>query len=493
MDEEYTFPPRRINGVLGKVTFAQLLTIVIAIALPWLGIRSGSVGAFAALAVAGCLLVWLAFTRVGGRHLTAWCRPVVAVMWSRLRGLATYRGAVFAPGSLRERMDLPGDLVHLRMVSAPHTDGRTRIGLVVDDKAGTVTAALLTEGTPIVLEESTEQAGRLNDWEAVMESTCDSDSAVVRWQLLVRSMPDTTNTAQQYYLDRVQDPEQLAAQALRELVAHAAPSGQRHEVFFVVSFGLAGLASEVRAAGGGDEALGVVVVERLAEIQRQMADARIPTQGWLTPGHYAAVIHTQFDPDSLGLYDPTGHSAEIDPRTAGPSATERQWALFLHDSAVSSTVWVHELPRRPVTGSWLSPLLQQTDLRRSITLVAEPLDTARAEKSITSQRLAAAGSIYLKERHGLVVDARTQKELDAAQRLDDELAGGEGYFRYSMFVCCSAPDADQLRRAVASVRRKLTRARCSSMVLFGEQDQAFFAAALPLARGLAPMRGVTGS
>jgi hypothetical protein len=206
------------------------------------------------------------------------------------------------------------------------------------------------------------------------------------------------------------------------------------------------------------------------------------------------VIHTQFDPDSLPLYDlQSGEQHELDPRTAGPSATERQWRAYLHDSAVSSTVWVHELPRRPVKANWLTPLLQQSDLRRSISLVVEPLSPARAERSINNQRLAAAGSIYMKQKHGLVVDARTQKELEAAQRLDDELATGSGYFRYSMFVCCTAPDADQLRRAVTSVRRRLTRVRCSTMVLYGEQDQGYFAGALPLARGLAPMRGLTGS
>ncbi|UVS77330.1 hypothetical protein [Actinokineospora sp. UTMC 2448] len=66
-------------------------------------------------------------------------------------------------------------------------------------------------------------------------------------------------------------------------------------------------------------------------------------------------------------------------------------------------------------------------------------------------------------------------------------------FRYPMFVCVTAPDLDRLRRAVSSVRRRLTRIKCSAMPLYGEQDQAFFAAALPLARGLSPMRGLTGS
>jgi len=43
---------------------------------------------------------------------------------------------------------------------------------------------------------------------------------------------------------------------------------------------------------------------------------------------------------------------------------------------------------------------------------------------------------------------------------------------------------------VLSVQRRLTKSGCQSMVLYGEQDQAFFAAALPLARGLTPLRGL---
>ncbi|MGW5049738.1 SCO6880 family protein [Actinokineospora sp. NPDC004072] len=494
MDKEYTFPPRRTNGVIGKATLGQMTAVVTGIALPWLGVQSGSIVAFALLLAAGGLLVWFSFMRVGGRQVTEWARPATAAVWSRVFRTGAYRGAVFGPDSLTQQMDLPGDLAGLRMLSAPNPDGRARVGLVLDEQRGTATAVLLTEGTPIILEESSEQAGRLADWESVMESTCDEDSAIARWQLLFRSMPDATNLAQEYYLDRVVDREWLPAQVLRELVATAAPAAQRHEVFFAVSFDLRRLAAEIKATGGGDDAIGVVVVERLADLQRQIVEARIPVRGWLSPTHLAAVIHTQFDPDSLPLYDlHASQKHEVDPRTAGPSASQRHWQAYVHDSAVSSTVWVHELPRRPVTANWMAPLLQQSDVRRSISLVVEPMPPSRAERSINNQRLAAAGSIYMKQRHGLIVDARTEKEYAAAQRLDDELSDGAGYFRYSMFVCVTAPDPDQLRRAVSSVRRRLTRIRCSSMVLYGEQDQAFFAAALPLARGLAPMRGLTGS
>ncbi|GGM67874.1 lipoprotein [Longimycelium tulufanense] len=494
MERHYRFPPRRTSGVVGKLSITQMLVIVAAIALPWLGVQSGSLALFVFLLVAGGGLIFVAFVRVGGRYLTEWLGPVVGVVVDRLRGTAVYRGAVFGPSSLAHRMDLPGDLASLRMIAAVATDGQQRIGLVVDEGTKVVTAALLTEGTPVVLEETAEQESRLNEWEAVMESTCDQDAAITRWQLLFRSMPDATNTAQAYYLDRAVQREELPARALYELVSRAAPSAQRHEVFLVVAFDLQALAAEIKASGGDDTAIGVVVMERLLELERQISEARIPVRGWLTPGQYAAVLHSQFDPDSLPLYDMQSSAQhELDLRVAGPSATERQWTLFRHDSAVSSTLWVHELPRRPVKSNWLAPLLQQSDVRRSISLVVQPLPPHRAERSVSNQALAAAGNIHMRQSHGLLVDARTQKELAAAQQLDDELAEGAGYFRYSMFVTVTAPDAHALRRSVAAVRRRLTRVRCSSMVLFGEQDQGFFAGALPLARGLAPMRGVTGS
>src|SRR5262245_39241950 len=198
------------------MSLGQIVAIVAAIALPWFGIQPGSPITFAFLAAAGGVRVWTAFQLLGGRYLTEWLRPAAAAVWSRLFGRHVYRGAVFGPNSLQRRMDLPGDLASMRMLSAPAPDGRTRVGLVLDEQTRTVTAALLTQGTPIILEESSEQAARLADWEAVMESTCDEDSAIVRWQLLFRSMPDSTNMAQQYYVDNVVDRDTLPAQALRE-------------------------------------------------------------------------------------------------------------------------------------------------------------------------------------------------------------------------------------------------------------------------------------
>jgi hypothetical protein len=53
----------------------------------------------------------------------------------------------------------------------------------------------------------------------------------------------------------------------------------------------------------------------------------------------------------------------------------------------------------------------------------------------------------------------------------------------------TAASEKALDRDVRGVKRILSRAGCESVSLAGEQDQAFAAGALPLARGLKPVRG----
>jgi len=104
----------------------------------------------------------------------------------------------------------------------------------------------------------------------------------------------------------------------------------------------------------------------------------------------------------------------------------------------------------------------------------------------------AEGSAAQRHKLGRPTTARLRKEAQAALDQDEAQADGDGVFRYHLFLTVTAPDEKTLTRQMLSARRRLIRARCQSIVLYGEQDQAFFASALPLARGLSPMRGVAG-
>ena len=343
-------------------------------------------------------LAALPLPRIGGRPLTAYLHPVLATVGDRLTRRGVFRGAVFAPASLAHRMDLPGDLVNYRSVAVPTPDGRSTVGLMVNDREKVACAALLTFGSAMLLEGSTEQGMRLDDWEAVMEGFCADGAGVSRWQLLARTAPDVVNVASRHAREHAVVRTGPAWQATQELIAQAAPAAQRHEVYLVVAFDLRALGDEITALSEGssrDEAVGVVVLERLLDLERGITEARIASRGWLRPGQYAALIHTQFDPESLPLHDVlAGADHDLDPRLAGPAATERAWKSFRHDSAVSRTVWVHELPKRPVPDELAlrAGARSQSGLRRTLSLVAEPLGEVKAQSSAERQALRAESS-----------------------------------------------------------------------------------------------------
>ena len=500
---EFVYPPRPTAGLVGRFGLLDLGFFAAALLLLWLGFRlvTVSVGWLIGLGVAAVLLAVVPLPRPGGRPVTAYLRPVVSTVLDRVTGRGVFRGAVFAPSSLAFRMELPGDLAGFRMIAAPTPDGVSSIGVMVHERERVACAALLTFGSSVPLLSAVDQGLHVQDWQAVMETFCAEGASVKRWQLLVRTAPDVVNVASRHAQERAVHRSGVGWQATQELLGQAAPAAPRQEVYLVVAFDLAALAGEIDrlAAGGGDrdEATGIVVLERLLELERGVAEARIATRGWLRPGQYAASIHTQLDPESLPLFDVlAGQDRDLDPRLAGPAATERSWATFRHDSAVSQTVWVHELPARAVPMNWLSPVLAQTGVRRTVSLVAEPLGTVRAQASVQRQTLRAEGAVSERRRRGMPAPARMAKEARAAVAQDEALADGDGVFRYHLFVTVTAADERTLRRHMLSVRRRLIRARCQSLVLYGEQDQAFFAGALPLARGLGADaragRGMTG-
>jgi hypothetical protein len=147
------------------------------------------------------------------------------------------------------------------------------------------------------------------------------------------------------------------------------------------------------------------------------------------------------------------------------------------------------MPGRPVRTGWLRPVLGQTGVQRTVSLVAQPLDALVAQRQVQRQSQTTGSDVELRQQKGMFVSARKRKEVHAAAEQDQALAGGDGFFRYQMFVTVTAATEAALHKDVLSVQRRLTKAYCQSVVLYGEQDQAFFAGALPLARGLAPLRG----
>ncbi|MFI0796614.1 SCO6880 family protein [Micromonospora rubida] len=465
-------------GQIGTAV-AGVICLVIAANLLAVGRQGGAAGMLGA----AVLLLTVGLLRIRGRRVTEWTPIVVGALVQRAAGQDRYRGAVWAANPGTAHLHLPGPAAGYQWLPAVATDGLTEVGLLHHRRDGTVTATLSCAGSNLVLADTTVQQQRLASWADVLNllGTEYADSGLARWAVTARAVPDVANRAQRY-LDQAVDTGTQAYRSLAELTAAAGPGTQRHDVFLTVVFDVRKLSGEVADAGGTDAAIATVVLDKLTGVQAAVREAGIETGGWLTPRKYAAVLRGQFDPEDI--------EAEVASHTAGPVAAETVgWSAYRHDSGFSQTLWVYEMPRQPVPMTWMTPLFTRTVGRRAVAVVAEPVPAQLAQLATRRDKVARAGDEVTKRRMRLVRTAREDEETRAVEQVDREQAAGHVRYRYAVLVTVTADSPEQLRHDVRAVRRVLGRCGCQAVVLYGEQDQAFAAGALPLARGLKPMRG----
>ncbi|WP_434740761.1 SCO6880 family protein [Micromonospora sp. SH-82] len=484
---QFHFPPRSTRGsVLGfswgqvGTAVAGVISLVVAANLLAAGHQSAAGG----LLLLALLLITLGLLRIRGRRVTEWVPIVVSTVIQRAARQDRYRGGMFAANPGTEHLHLPGPAAGYQWLTAVAADGLTEVGLLRHRREHTVTASLSCTGSNLVLADTAVQHQRLTSWADVLNllGTEFADSGLTRWALTARAVPDVRNRAQRYLTDRATDAGGMAYRSLAELTAAAAPTTQRHEVFLTAVFDLRKLSGEIDDAGGTDTAIATVVLDKLAGVQAAVREAGVDTNGWLTTHQYAAVLRSQIDPDSA--------EAEIAPHTAGPIAAETVgWSTYRHDSGISQTLWVYEMPRQPVPMTWMTPLVARTVGRRTVTVVAEPVPAQLAQLATRRDKVARAGDEVTKRRMRLVRTAREDEEARAVEQVDREQAAGHVRYRYAVLVTVTAGTEEQLRHDVRAVTRVLGRAGCQAVVLYGEQDQGFVAGALPLARGLKPLRG----
>ncbi|GAA3952102.1 SCO6880 family protein [Actinoplanes auranticolor] len=500
---QFQFPPRSTRGAVLGFTWSQIALVMAGViaAVVALNLLVASQRGAAIAAFAGCVaLITLGLLRFKGRRVTEWAPVVAGALLQRRAGQHEYRGGPYAPDSSERWMDLPGPAAAYVWLPATATDGTTQIGLLHHRKEKTVTAALVCYGTNLILADRDVQTQRLTDWAQLLNILGSeyADAGLIRWSVTSRAVPDTGNAAQRFLVSRAVDISSAAYRSLAQLTAAAAPAAQRHEIYLAVVFDIARLSKEIAQAGGTDAAIAAVVLDRLAGIEAAVGEAGVTTGGWLSPRAYAAVIRTQFDPDDQEVVDLRGSTAPIsagtaagvEPRLAGPVAARTVgWNTYQHDSAYSRTLWVAQMPRQQVAATWLSPLYMRTTTRRAVTLVAQPVPAALAALATRRDKVSRAGDEVTKRRLRLVRTAREDDEARAVEQIDREQAAGHVRYRYALLITITARTLPELDRDVRAVKRILSRAGCEAISLAGEQDQAFAAGALPLARGLKPARG----
>ncbi|WFE47659.1 SCO6880 family protein [Verrucosispora sp. WMMD1129] len=492
---QFQFPPRSTRGSVLGFSWGQIGTVVagvISLVVAANLYAAGRPGVAVGMLLSAILLVTVGLLRLRGRRLTEWVPIAVGAAVQRTARQDRFRGGPFADGPV-PHLHVPGPAAGYRWLPAVAADGLTEIGLLHHRRERTVTAALSCAGSNLVLADTSVQQQRLTGWADVLNllGTEYADAGLVRWSLMARAVPETATSAQRYLTQRAVATDTAAYRSLAELTAAAAPSTQRHEVYLVAVFDLRRLSGEISDAGGSDAAVATVVLDKLVGIEAAVREAGIGTTGWLSPRVYTSVLRTQFDPQDQPFVDMrAGPEPVVAPFTAGPVAAETVgWSTYRHDSGVSQTLWVYDMPRQPVPATWMTALFTRTVGRRTVSLVAEPVPAQLAALATRRDKVARAGDALTKQRMRLVRTAREDEEARAVEQIDREQAAGHVRYRYAILVTVTAPDVEQLRHDVRTIRRVLARTGCQAVVLYGEQDQGFVAGALPLARGLKPLRG----
>jgi hypothetical protein len=508
----YRFSPLERRGLIAGWRGGQIASVAVGLVIGVLSIRSRPSVAGVALAGVGlgCGMA-LAFWPIQGRTGEQWLPLAVRWVWmastvdpfrhdpTDIQPEPARVGVGVGLGASRRATAFDG----LTVVGTPFRSGAERadaeLGMTIDRRARTATAVLVVRGHSFALLGPGDQDGRIAAWARVLSSLAREDSDVHRLQWIETCLPDDGSAVRRHVSEHsVLDADSPAARSYRTLVDEAAPVTRRHQVLMAVSIRTARPVRAARSPGGRVEAIGAVLSREMLSLHRALEGADIAVDGALGPGALARVIGEA----SAALADA---SEQVDtPRRSGgvsaaagpgrepaedrathwpwPMAVEPAWDAVHIDGTWHATYWIAEWPRVDVTPDFLAPLLF-SPLRRSVSLIMEPMSPSRAARQVAQARTADLADGELRRRGGFLVTARQNREKAGVEERDVELADGHAQFRFSGYVTVTSDTRSELSAARAAVEQAAGQAGIELRLLYGAQDVAF-ACSLPLGRGL---------
>jgi hypothetical protein len=462
------------RGVLLGLSGLQLAMTGIAAAALILGLYVGAV--VMTFPVIGICVV-LAFVGVGGRKLVEWGPIGTRWLWRSTGGQLIYRRRVMMPrpaGTLA----LPGDAARLRQWLDPETGAV----MVHDPHAATLTSIIAISHPAFVLLDPAEQERRVVSWGRVLATACRS-GRIASVQVTERTLPDSGKGLAQWWDSHGDHGQSWTSTTYAELIDRAGPAGERHASTISISLDIKTAGRAVRAAGGGMKGAAAVLRQEMATTLAALRSADLSPSEWLTPGDLALILRSAYDPAVAGALERHGDLGR-DLATAGPVAVAEFWGSLRSDSAHHCVLWISEWPRSMVFPGFLTPLLLSSGIRRTFTLLYTPLRTDRAARDIRKKKTEYISDAAQRQRIGQIEDAQQTAEYQDVLQQEADLTAGHGVLRCTGLVAVSAPDPDELERAVAAVEQAAIQASCETRRLWGQQAQSFAVAALPLGRSV---------
>jgi hypothetical protein len=343
------------------------------------------------------------------------------------------------------------------------------LGVVHDRFADTYTAVLSVRGHSFALLGDRDKERRIASWSSALASMARDRTGVRRIQWLASTIPDDgTDVLEDAQRRAVAGQAHAASESYDDLLRTIGSGATRHQVLVALQ------------VGGSRRARGAAACGRLLRevdaLARQLGEADIVVEQALGAPELAASINANFQrrrgPDrSSGASFPW------------PLAVEPEWARVRLDGGWHATYWIAEWPRVDVGPDFLGPLLLGS-VRRTTSVVMEPIAPGRAVRQVETARTAHLADAELRRRGGFLTTARRAREADTVVQRESELAEGHASFRFSGYVTVSAEDAEELETACQATEEAAGQAHLVVRRLYGDQLNAV-TLTLPLCRGLA--------
>lgn len=492
----YRFGPLERRTVAGPLSAGQVAiaaSAALAALLAAYTLRS-AVGLIAAMAIltSGALALFVPFE---GRTAEEWAPVLVRWGLRSWRRKTTYQSSSPSDGirggngeEPRAAPSLPDELAGLEMLAVPYREAD--VGVIRDRRDGTYSSAMVLRGGAFGLQEPSDQERALEGWGAVLASIARDSSPIRRLQWVERTLPANGDELAGYLQAERDEAIPISSQAVRsyiDLVEAAAPASQDHEILLVLQIDQRRAARNIRRFGGGDEGACRVVLREAEALAERLSIADLAVHGLLRAGQYARVIRDGFDPYGrrsrcrLEILDPD--RAGTDPALMGPLGARESWSTYRTDSAFHTTYWFSAWPRSEVGAAFLTPLLMQTAVLRTVAVSVEPVPFGTAVRKAEAAQTSEEADEIQRRRQGFSTTARTRRRQEAVARREDEISQGHAEMRFAGFLTVSGATAEQLEESCAEAEHAAQLSRLELQRLYGEQA-AGFTFTLPLARGL---------
>jgi hypothetical protein len=473
------FPRRPRPGIVMGLRLGQVVLLAAAVLVGVLALFTGAFPGPArglAFGATGALII-LAVAQVDGRPAYAWLTVRAGHAVRNLRGDTAIHRPILRTQKLRPGKAIDGSAGLLpgraAAITAREVDG---VAYLLQTADGTVTAVIEVTSPEFLLRDPVDRNARVAGWGRVLAAATRT-GAIRQVHLLERSIPDDGSILMDYTSGHLTtDPQQLTlADAYTDLVRELRGGADRHESYLAITVDL------TAARAGRDrkdpDVIARVWQQEFAVLRRLMPSAGLDIVRALDSNGIARLVRTGYDPSAV-LRLP--RDCELELSDAGPVGGRDAWDHLQADGAFHAVLWVAEWPRAHVAADVLWPIVFPSGVQRTLSLFYRPFTRVQSEAAIRAKHSEIIQSSWLKDKLGRVETLADSKELEDVLARESELLAGHGEVGLVGMITVTAATLADLDDAVSTVHAAATQASMDVRRLYGQQLQAFTAAALPL-------------